>query len=142
MFNCSNVQMMMLRHLAPKKYITMLNNFKFLLSMLIFVNSDIRLVSFRLFSSSFSMLFFGVLQHRQYIQNLSEGQVYIFLHFSRIALTPSCSTPLTLLKFKSETLLYSPNHNLLPSHLHQPLITSPFGIKFRYTSTPTSLNSP
>ena len=52
------------------------------------------------------MLFFGGLQHRQYTQNLLTGQVYILRHSPSVAVTPSCSTPFTPLKFKSETLIY------------------------------------
>ena len=99
------------------KYITLLIIFMFLLSM-----SIIEIFSLHLFGSIpalCSMLLFGVLQHRKYIQNLSEGYVYIFLHSMSATVTPSCSTPLTPLKFKSETSLYSPNHNQFPNHPSQ-----------------------
>lgn len=62
-----------------------------------------------------SMLLFGGLQHRKYIQNLSEGYVYILGHALRVAMAASCSTPLTPLKFKSETLIHSPNPHQITS---------------------------
>ena len=139
MFNCSNDDD---SAASNTKCLTVLSIFCVPLSMLISVNSDIRLVSFRLFSSSFSMLLFGGLQHRKNIQYLLTGYVYILGHLLSVAVTPSCSTPLTPLKFKSETPLYSPTPNPTPNPSLSSLINTPFGIKFRYNSTPTLLNPP
>ena len=123
----------------------MFNSVKYFLCSFVYVNFCKFRYSACIFSAVFKlfpMLLFGGLQHRKNIQYLLTGYVYILGHLLSVAVTPSCSTPLTPLKFKSETPLYSPTPNPTPNPSLSSLINTPFGIKFRYNSTPTLLNPP